>query len=156
MRKAESAERVLDYLEFLEWGFWSLECLLNHKADAENIRPYAIDQDRIQIRAPGEPMIIVTHVAVAVKAALLTSLNGSGILLGEDLRVRILWSMRHARRGCWGHTVTWGHIGAIAPMSHWAMRTSSGFPIVYHNLVCPPLGFKRHVWCLSCTSGKAD
>ena len=63
---------------------------MNHKADAENIRPYAIDQDRIQIRAPGEPMIIVTHVAVAVKAALLTSLNGSGILLGEDLRVRIL------------------------------------------------------------------
>ena len=35
-------------------------------------------------------MIIVTHLAVAVKAALLTSLNGSRILLGEDLRVRIL------------------------------------------------------------------
>ena len=28
-----------------------------------------------------------------------------------------------------GHTGAVGHIDAMMPMSHWAMRTSSGFPI---------------------------
>jgi hypothetical protein len=28
-----------------------------------------------------------------------------------------------------GYVVALGHVDAMAPMSHWAMRTSSGFPI---------------------------
>jgi hypothetical protein len=28
-----------------------------------------------------------------------------------------------------GHAVVFGHVAAMTPMSHWAMCTSSGFPI---------------------------
>jgi hypothetical protein len=68
-------------------------------------------------------------------AAIIVFTSGVGIgcsfadLIHRSASLRYLLRYIACSRRSLGHAVALGHVDAMMPMSHWAMRTSLGFPV---------------------------